>query len=306
MSLVRSIMELHATLPLVSVIIPCFNRENYLVETIESVLNQTWPNIELIVVDDGCTDGSRAILEAYGHRLTILEHHGRVNKGQSAAINVGLSFCRGDYIAILDSDDLFAPDKIEKQMNYLLSNPDVGLVYANGYAIDEHGNKLYDFYDDSHVERSDPSRVLMDCYFLLPNNALVRRAAFMEAGGFDENLRAAQDHDMAIRIAEVTRIGYLPDYLFCYRRHKDSISHKNAKRRWKNGYKILLKAYKRYAYPKSTVLSRLAVLNFRLGQCYYEDKRFIRAGLLFIAAGFCNPMRSMRVMLGRERVSSPH
>ena len=111
---------------------------------------------------------------------------------------------------------------------------------------------------------------------------------------------------MAIRIAEVTNLGYLGEHLFYYRRHKDSISHTNAKRRWKNGYNILHKAYKRHDYPIKTILGRLAVLNFRLGQCFFEEKCFIRALLLFAAAGLCDPIRTMRVMLGRERVSSPH
>jgi glycosyltransferase involved in cell wall biosynthesis len=299
-------MESREIYPLVSVIIPCYNRERFIVETLGSVLDQTWPNIELIVVDDGCTDGSRTILESYGQQLILLEHPERVNKGQSAAINLGLLHCKGDYVAILDSDDLFAPDKIEKQISYLLDNPEIGLVYANGYAIDEKGNILYEFYDDSHKEMSDANKVLMDCYFLLPNNALIRREALELAGYFDENLRAAQDHDMAIRIAEVTELGYIGEHLFYYRRHKDSISHKNAKRRWKNGYKILHKAYKRYDYPIKTILGRLAVLNFRLGQCFFEEKRYIRAVLLFIAAGICDPIRSMRVLLGREKVYSPH
>ena len=102
--------------PLVSVIIPCYNRQDYIAQTIDSVLNQTWPNIELIVVDDGCTDNSRQILENYGNRVQLLEHPGFTNKGQSAAINVGLNAAKGDYIAILDSDDLFLPQKIVKQI----------------------------------------------------------------------------------------------------------------------------------------------------------------------------------------------
>jgi len=258
------------------------------------------------VVDDGCTDGSRKVLESYGNRLTILEHSGRGNRGQSAAINLGLKYCTGEYVAILDSDDLFAPDKIQKQVTFLIKNPDKGLVYSNGYSIDENSNILYEMYDKNHKEYSNPNNVLMDCYFLLPNNSLVRRSIFELVGGFDETLRAAQDHDMAIRVSEITKLAYLEDHLFYYRRHKDSISHKNAKRRWLNGYKILKKACARYNYPMKTLLGRLAVLNFRLGQCYVEEKRYLRAGLLFIAAGICDPKRTVGVLIGHEKVSSPH
>lgn len=293
-------------LPLVTVIIPCFNREKYIVETIESVINQTWPSVELIVVDDGCTDGSRFLLENYSDRIVLLEHPNRVNCGQSAAINLGLKNSHGEFIAILDSDDLFAADKIEKQVLYLLNNPQVGLVYSNGYAIDSKGIILNKFYNETHIESSDPNRVLMDCYFLLPNNALVRDSVYKTVGYFDESLRSAQDHDMAIRIAECTQISYLDAPVFFYRRHLDSISQKNAKLRWQNGYKILLKSIKRHNYHPKVILKRLAVLNFRLAQCYLEDKKIIKSILLFLAAGICDPFRSLRVLRGYEKVTSPH
>ena len=129
--------------PKVSVIIPCYNRERYIAKTVESVLNQTYPHIELVVVDDGCTDNSRMILEQYKNSVRILEHPGRINKGQSAAINLGIRSSSSEYVAILDSDDLFAPEKIEKQVNFLEANLGIGLVYANGHAVDENGNILY-------------------------------------------------------------------------------------------------------------------------------------------------------------------
>ena len=292
--------------PKVSVIIPCFNRERYIAQTVDSVLSQTWQNLELIVVDDGCSDGSRAILESFGSRLEILQHPGRVNRGQSAAINLGLQHASGEYVAVLDSDDLFAPHKIERQVQFLMANPYLGLVYANGHYIDQDGVILHEFYGNGHRETSDPNRVLLDCYFLVPNNALVRRSAFERCGLFDEELRASQDHDMAIRLTEVVQVGYLPEHLFFYRRHLDSISYRNVKRRWLNGYKILLKAYRRYPYRLSAVLGRLAVLNFRLGQCYKEEQRYLLAGLMFLAAGITDPVRSLRVIIGREPVSGHH
>ena len=294
------------TLPKVCVIIPCYNRGKYIAETVESVLNQTYPNIELIVVDDGCTDHSREVLERYADRIKILEHPGRVNKGQSAALNLGIRSSHSEYIAFLDSDDLFAPEKIEKQVRFLEENAQFGLVYANGHTIDENGKKIFRIYGDHHHEPSDPNRLLLNCYFLLPNNSLLRREVLDRAGLFDETLRSAQDHDLAIRIAEVTKIAYLNECLFFYRRHGDSISYRNAKLRWRNGYKILNRARSRYRYRFSTVLGRLAVLNFRLGQVYREEGNYLRAIPLFMAAGLCDPLRSLKVLLGRERISSPH
>jgi glycosyltransferase involved in cell wall biosynthesis len=293
-------------LPKVTVIIPCYNRGKFIAETVESVLSQTYSNVELVVVDDGCTDNSREVLEPYADRIRILEHPGRVNCGQSAALNLGIRSSESDYVAFLDSDDLFAPDKIEKQVRFFEEHPQFGLVYANGHAIDENGNVIFRFYGKNHKEESDPNRVLLDCYFLLPNNALLRRDVLAKSGLFDESLRSAQDHDLAIRVAEVTKIAYLDECLFSYRRHPDSISYRNAKLRWSNGYKILKNARSRYRYRLSTLLGRLAVLNFRLGQCYREEGNYLKAVPLFIAAGLCDPLRSLSVLLGREKSTSPH
>ena len=291
--------------PLVSVIIPCYNRAQFITATVESVFAQSWPEIELIVVDDGCTDGSRAILENYGNRLKLMEHTGRGNKGQSASINLGLRICGGEYVAILDSDDLFGPEKIEKQVRFLEDNAEIGLVYANGKAIDENGKELYPILYRGHKPPEGPETVLENCTFNLPSNSMVRRTVFEKAGFFDETLRSAQDHDMAIRISEIAKIGYLDEYLWLYRRHGGSISHTKIKERWKNGFRILDAACKRYPYPRKTVNRRKAVLNFRLGQCFLEEKNFFMAMFHFLKAGLLDPLRSLAVIRGRESVSSP-
>jgi len=136
--------------------------------------------------------------------------------------------------------------------------------------------------------------------------AMTSLLRYRRAGYFDESLRTAQDHDMALRIAEVAKMGYLGDFLFYYRRHDDSISQKNAKTRWKNGYRILRKAMSRYPYRYATIIGRFAVLNFRLAQCYCEEHKYIRAGCLFLASGLCDPKRAMGVILGHEKVNGPH
>ncbi|MCI5160425.1 MAG: glycosyltransferase [Candidatus Electrothrix sp. AX5] len=293
-------------LPKISVIIPLYNRGNFIAQTIQSVLNQTYPNIELIVVDDGSTDNSRNVLKQFEGKIRILEHPGRVNKGQSAAINLGIKSSESKYVAILDSDDLFAPEKIQLQVEYLEKNPHVGLVYGNGYAINEQGKKIYPIYKDGHRENSAPERVLMDCYFLLPNNSLIRRKVLDEVGDFDESLRSAQDHDMAIRVAEVTKLAYLKKELFYYRRHGNSISAKNASLRWNNGFIILDKARRRFKYSSSVVRRRRAVLHFRVGQCLLEEKKISRALWHFICSGLLDPYRALQVTLGREAVTGPH
>lgn len=288
---------------LVSVIIPAFNRSAYIDQTVRSVLDQTYPHVELIVVDDGSSDGTYECLQEYGDAIRLLTHERHVNKGQSAALNLGLSTARGDYIAILDSDDYWAPEKLENQVLYMEAHPDVGLVYCNGYHVDAEGKILYPFHPEGHVEPNDPNRVLLDCYMLLPQSSLVRTAVFRQAGYFDESLRAAQDHDMLIRIAELTTLAYQPEFWFYYRRHDGAISVNGLERRWRNGFRILEKARLRYPYRSSTIRKRRAVLNFRLGQVYWGEGRVARALPYLLKAGVLDPFRALGVVLGRESLA---
>lgn len=289
--------------PLVSVIIPAYNRVDYIDQAVMSVLNQSYLPIELIVVDDGSTDGTYELLKNYGSQIQLLTHPGRINKGQSTAINLGLSQARGKYIAILDSDDYWLLNKLEMQVGFLEEHPEIGLVYGNGHYVDAEGEILFPFHDEWHVENNDPGRVLLDCYMLLPQNALVRRVVYDKVGFFEESLRAAQDHDMLIRIAEQTKFAYIPDYLFYYRRHSASISAHGQEKRWISGFEILERARQRYPYRPDILRRRKAVLNFRLGQVYWREKRYIKASLYIIRSGFLDPVRAFKVIVGYEKIN---
>lgn len=289
----------------VSVVIPCYNRVQYVSEAIDSVLDQTYENLELIVVDDGSTDQSLAVLEGYRDRLKILRHAGGENRGQSASINLGIAHSDGEYLAVLDSDDYWALDKLEKQVAVFEADPEVGLVYGNARIVDDYGKLLYLRYADDHEERNEIGSVLANCYFSVPSNSLIRREVLGRVGTFDEGLRAAQDHDMAIRIAEATKLAYIPDVMFHYRRHENSISAGRAGLRWRNGFKILDAACRRFDYPAAIVRRRRALLHFRVGQCLLQEGRALRAVPHFLAALANDPGRSIRVLLGKEKVSAP-
>jgi len=288
----------------VSVVIPAFNRSDYINESIDSVLSQDYPKVELIAVDDGSTDGTYEILLEYAEqgRLKLVTHPARENKGQSAALNLGLREASGEFIAILDSDDLFLPGKLSAQVEYLNSHPDVGLVYGMGEGVDGSGRWIYDIHSPDHVEPNDPNAVLLDCYFLLPQNALVRRAVYDQVGGFEEDFRAAQDHDMLVRIAENTRFGFIPIKVFQYRRHGDSISNNGLRRRWTNGFEIVRRARARYPYRASTIRKRNALLNFRMAQVCWEENGYMGALGYLIKSGLLDPIRALKVIRGREQI----
>lgn len=290
---------------LVTVLIPLYNRAQYIEETLTSVLNQDYPYIQLIVIDDGSTDGGDKIVERYADegKLTLLRHPGNVNKGQSSALNLGLARASGEFIAVLDSDDLYVPGKIAKQVEFLNKNPEIGLVYGNGKAIDENGNIIYDINYNNRIEKSDPNEILLDCYFLLPQNSLVRARIYEKVGSFDENLRSGQDHDMLIRISEVTKIAHQHIDSFRYRRHSESISAKGTETRWRCGLIILKKAAGRYPYKASTIRKRRAVVNFRLGQSLLKHKRsYLEAVIRMSYAGILDPVRAWRIMTGKEKI----
>jgi glycosyltransferase involved in cell wall biosynthesis len=288
--------------PKVSFIIPCYNRQQYIKETVNSALNQTYANFELIAIDDGCTDGTRNILDSFTDRIKILQHPNLVNKGQSASINLGLRFSQSKYIAILDSDDLWEPKKTELQVKYLEKNCDIGYVYSNGYEIDGQGQVLGKLFSNDYCPLGDPESVLLKCPLGCPSGYMVRRSLYDKAGVFDETLRSAQDHDMVIRFAELSKLGYMKEALWYKREHAASLSQSQTERRWRAGFIILDNARKRYPYSFNIRRKRRAVLHFRLAQCILDRRNFLHAAIHFIFAGMLDPMRAVGVLLGKESV----
>ena len=284
----------------VSVVIPAFNRKDYIRQTVDSVLNQTHKALELIVVDDGSTDGTLDILKEYGERITLLQHPNGENRGQASALNLGLQHLQGEYIAILDSDDYWSLNYIETMLPFLDKNPECGMAYSNGYAVDETGKVLYDLIKEGHQERNQAGDILLDCYLCLPGESLVRRSVYERVGGFDVSLRAGQDHDMCIRLAENCQLAFNNKPLFHYRKHADTISAKGLTMRWRNGFIILKNALKRADYPDKVVKKRKAVLNYRLAQALKSEHALLPAIYHFMLAGLLDPARALRVITKQE------
>ncbi len=289
--------------PLISVIIPAYNRAPYIADTLASVFGQKYPNIETIVVDDGSSDGTYEVLKCHCDKgeIKLLTHPKRANRGQSASLNLGLREARGSFVSILDSDDMFAPGKLEAQLEFLQLHSDIGMVYGQGHAVNAEGEFLFEVPASGHCEPGDPNLLLLDCYMALPGGALIRKSVMDKVGFFEETFRAGQDHDMALRIMEATKVAYLPKLAFYYRKHGDSISAKGLERRWKTGMEILRRASERYPYKKSTLRKRKAVLHFRLGQTYWRESGKLRAIRHLLMAGVLDPLRAVGVVLGREK-----
>ena len=202
--------------PLVSVIIPTYNKSHFLKHTIESVINQTYSNIEIIVIDDGSTDNTEELAKSYGSKIKYIKQN---NLGGTASRNTGIKSATGKYLNFLDHDDLFLPEKIEKQVRVLESNPKVGFVHCRYFFIDEIGKQLAKVF--ILPEGNIYKKLIAGC-FIWSGAPLIRKSCIDKVGIFDESIWSS-DWDMWLRIVkEETRIACVQEPLGEYRIHHES------------------------------------------------------------------------------------
>ena len=205
-------------MPRVSVVIPTFNCERFIGRTVDSALRQTYRDFEIIVVDDGSTDGTQAVLEQYGAALHYMRQS---NQGASAARNAALSCATGEYIAYLDADDLWEPRKLARQVEYLDANLSCGFVHTEVAVIDEQDRVLHARFNQETARTVPQGRCLRDILqrsHIQTLTVLERRSAFEDAGKFDLRLPVAQDYLHWIQVVlQGYEVGYLPEPLGQYR-----------------------------------------------------------------------------------------
>lgn len=207
--------------PAVSVVVPMFNAEKYIYQAVASLLGQTFRDVEVIVVDDGSTDRSRAVLEGFSDvRLRVFSEPR--NRGQSAALNRGLAEAGGRYVGVMGADDLATPTKVETLVRYLEVHDQVGMVGSAYWYVDDGGRIL-----GRQVVPVESSVIAWKLMFQNPiaaSTILARRAVFEATGGFDVSLPYAEDMDLWGRVAAATDIAQLSAPLAYYRVHDSSIS----------------------------------------------------------------------------------
>jgi glycosyltransferase involved in cell wall biosynthesis len=208
------------TNPLISVLIPVYNGENYLRESIDSVLTQTLKDFELLVIDDGSKDSTWNIIESYGNQLKGFR---KENGGVASALNLGIQKARGQWIAWLSHDDLFLPNKLERQIKFLDNNPKYRACYTSYYVIDEHGNPIR--------QRNVPNypneqilRTLFGVCYINGSSMLIHRSCFDKIGLFNTDLRLTQDIEFWFRLASEIQLGSLNEPLIMWRWHPDQDS----------------------------------------------------------------------------------
>jgi glycosyltransferase involved in cell wall biosynthesis len=214
--------------PLVTVICISYNHERFLKESLNSVFNQTYPSIEVIIVDDASKDGSKAIIDSYLKQQPLsIGIFNDVNKGICASFNKALVLAKGKYIVDLATDDLMELNKIERQVNFFEQlDESYGVVFTNVLHIDENSNPLgLHFKPGDKIPAGDIYKEVIRKFFLPPASLMMRKKLLEELGGYDESL-SYEDFDLWVRSSRKYKYGYLNEPLILCRNLKGSLSKK--------------------------------------------------------------------------------
>jgi glycosyltransferase involved in cell wall biosynthesis len=209
-------------IPRLSAIIPTYNYAAYLKDAITSVLKQSIRDLELIVIDDGSTDNTVEVVESIKDQRLL--YHFQDHQGVSAARNTGIRLSSGKYLAFLDADDIWLPQKSALQIREFEENPDIGLVYGSYELIDSGGNHLAT--RDVGINKANCLEKLIcgNCIAGSASTSMINRDVFMKSGLFDPHLIAGEDWDMWLRIARYYEILGLKDVISCIRLHDKNSS----------------------------------------------------------------------------------
>ena len=260
----------------VSVIIPTYNREKYICETIDSVLSQTYKDYEIVVVDDGSTDETGKLLLQYGGKIKYIY---KENGGTACARNLGILNSEGEFIAFLDDDDLWLPEKLKIQMEVFYANPDLGFVCSQAYVIDVSGVIIKKW--GQGMFNYETFESLYEADFVLTLTVLAKRRCINEVGLFDEQLLTSEDYDLWLRLAKKYRFKHINLPLAKYRLHRGNKS---------KDYDLRLRAHQIIdnKYNKDIGFLRKKIKTakdyFLFGTHYYSDNNFYKAAVHYLKA----------------------
>lgn len=207
--------------PKISIITPSFNQGHFIKETIDSVLNQNYPNLEYIVMDGGSTDNTVEILKSYGNKITWVS---KKDKGQTDAINKGLKKATGDIIAYLNSDDVYLPNTLNTVSEYFVNHQDAFIVTGDYFIIDANGKKIQSYVATyKKMLRKNPTiEKLAIANYIIQPSTFWRKEVFKEVGLFDESLRYCMDFDYWLRTMKLFKLHVLSNHFSLFRIHGES------------------------------------------------------------------------------------
>jgi len=207
--------------PKVSVVIPTYNHAWYLPKAIDSVLIQSYPNLEVFVIDDGSTDGTAELVKTYGSKVNYIY---KENGGTPSALNLGLSLVTGQYVCWLSADDAMIGEKVSKQVSLMEGDPNLGFSYTSFVVINASGEKQYDVHSAYFSDKKEMVTKLMEGCFINGSSVMMRGSALEKIGNFDEGLPQAHDYDLWFRFLREYACGFLEEPLLAYRWHGENMS----------------------------------------------------------------------------------
>ena len=281
---------------LVSIVIPAYNRAQKVVEALKSIQAQTYTNWEVIVVDDGSSDKTCEVVAEFAakeHRIRLLRHE--TNRGGQAARNTGIKAAKGEWIAFLDSDDYWVPEKLAEQVKVLDAHKNVGIVYARMPIINEKGEQVGT--KPAGVSGRNFKELIELCGDLPTSTVMTRRECFDKTGMFDTTLMTMQDIDMWLRISRFYDLYEIENKtLAYYSRHDEQIT-KSKIKVYQGLVRIYTKILNNYDdAPKQLLINRITSNQYTLSRNYYFEglpqealknvleavQRNPRVGLLFV------------------------
>jgi glycosyltransferase involved in cell wall biosynthesis len=278
----------------VSVVIPTYNRAKLIVRAVQSVLSQTYPEIEVIVVDDASTDETQFVIESLqqtDHRVRYLQHS--TNRGSQAARNTGIKAAVGKYVAFLDSDDEWLPQKIASQIKLFSDrSKKIGAVYCGSRKISTNGETIFEYIPKY---RGMILRNALENWLTDINTLLILREVLEKIRCLDEKIQAFQEWDLCIRLAQVCKIDFVPQCLTLYHQHPGQTISKN-KLRNAFGYLEIIEKFREniiHECGKSTLSKHY----YTAGKYFVFAKRHDLAKLSFIKSVKSNPLNIKAIIL---------
>ncbi len=275
---------------LVSVIITCYNYGKYLAQCVESVLSQSYRDLEIIIVNDGSTDNTDEVIANYlsDPRIRSIK---QANAGQANAKNTGILNANGAFLAFLDADDRWLPDKLEKQLA-CFDNPDVGVVYCRARYLDEESNE-FDY--DMMAEYLQPRRGRVSEWLVFDNfiqfsSSVVKKQCFEKFGAFDETLKMGIDWDLWLRLSTVYEFDYVDERLIFYRMGHSGQMSKNMEERFRCADRII----KNFLDEHRGMVSAWTIKRVNAVTCcgrgeYYRPINWKKSTMFFFDAIMNNP-----------------
>jgi len=278
-------------MPKVSIVIPAYNAEAFIEETIDNAFKQTITDFEMIVVDDGSTDRTKQVIEKYTDKIIYIYQK---NQGTSAARNTGIYCAQGQYIAFLDSDDIWFPSKLERQINYLESNPKIDLVGCDAELINENGKSFNKFYSKGKKYDVSPDEMfaqLLKKDFIPISSVVVKKSLARALGGFDLSMDC-EDYEFLLRAVQKYNIAFIDDVLMQYR-----ISPNNKSQNLERQHRDIIKIMNKFVNAENVNLAirkKFSSSHYGLGYALFEKDKFVEARKEFLHSVYYWPFLNLK------------